>query len=246
MVSVSDYVVLSRAAADRTSCRSQLVGHPDVALTIAINGYDDGASTGEVRRFLGDSLGPSDFRKNASRVARERHRVPTASIETARHAAAGSRVRATRRCRRSKASRVAGGPQMRQRVDAVRRELEHRAVRSNSPTARSATWSSPARYLLAAAASTTRSTTTARCSDLPPGLIENVTDGTNAFLVALERDRGVLVSEEEIVDAKQQNRISDIFLIDRPLSEDDRDGAGAPVARAVRRHGSKTARSRCR
>ena len=36
---------------------------------MAINGYDDGASTGEVRRFLGDSLGPSDFRKNASRLA---------------------------------------------------------------------------------------------------------------------------------------------------------------------------------
>jgi 2-phospho-L-lactate transferase/gluconeogenesis factor (CofD/UPF0052 family) len=48
----------------------QLVGHPDVTLTIAINGYDDGASTGEVRRFLGDSLGPSDFRKNASHLAK--------------------------------------------------------------------------------------------------------------------------------------------------------------------------------
>ena len=42
---------------------------PGVALTLAINGYDDGASTGEVRRFLGDALGPSDFRKNASRLA---------------------------------------------------------------------------------------------------------------------------------------------------------------------------------
>ena len=42
-----------------------------VQLTVAINGYDDGASTGEVRRFLGDALGPSDFRKNASRLATE-------------------------------------------------------------------------------------------------------------------------------------------------------------------------------
>ena len=59
----------------------QLVGQPDVALTIAINGYDDGASTGEVRRFLGDSLGPSDFRKNASRVARETRSCPEGIIE---------------------------------------------------------------------------------------------------------------------------------------------------------------------
>ena len=41
----------------------QLINNPDIALTVAINGYDDGLSTGEVRRFLGDSLGPSDFRK---------------------------------------------------------------------------------------------------------------------------------------------------------------------------------------
>src|SRR3954447_1542528 len=46
-----------------------LVRMPGVDLTLAINGYDDGASTGEVRRFLGDALGPSDFRKNASRLA---------------------------------------------------------------------------------------------------------------------------------------------------------------------------------
>ena len=56
----------SQAAADQVSCPASSSSRPDVALTIAINGYDDGASTGEVRRFLGDSLGPSDFRKNAS------------------------------------------------------------------------------------------------------------------------------------------------------------------------------------
>ena len=44
--------------------------YPGIDLTVAVNGYDDGASTGEVRRFLGDSLGPSDFRKNAVRLSR--------------------------------------------------------------------------------------------------------------------------------------------------------------------------------
>ena len=53
----------------------QLVKDPRIELTLAINGYDDGASTGEVRRFLGDSLGPSDFRKNASRLALDLGRV---------------------------------------------------------------------------------------------------------------------------------------------------------------------------
>ncbi len=52
-----------------------------VELTVAINGYDDGASTGEVRRFLGDALGPSDFRKNASRFARLRGTCPPGVID---------------------------------------------------------------------------------------------------------------------------------------------------------------------
>src|SRR5262249_56063373 len=59
----------------------QLLKDPHIQLTLAINGYDDGASTGEVRRFLGDSLGPSDFRKNASRLALELGTCPPALVE---------------------------------------------------------------------------------------------------------------------------------------------------------------------
>src|SRR5205823_10177511 len=59
----------------------QLLKDPHIQLTLAINGYDDGASTGEVRRFLGDSLGPSDFRKNASRLATELRTCSAGLIE---------------------------------------------------------------------------------------------------------------------------------------------------------------------
>src|SRR6476659_163735 len=57
----------------------ELITHPGISLTLAINGYDDGMSTGEVRRFLGDALGPSDFRKNASHLAQA---LRTCSVET--------------------------------------------------------------------------------------------------------------------------------------------------------------------
>ena len=62
-------VVLFSGGRGSGALTRQLLSDPRVDLTIAINGYDDGASTGEVRRLLGDSLGPSDFRKNASRMA---------------------------------------------------------------------------------------------------------------------------------------------------------------------------------
>jgi len=64
-------VVLFSGGRGSGALATTLIRTPGVVLTIAINGYDDGASTGEVRRFLGDALGPSDFRKNASRLASE-------------------------------------------------------------------------------------------------------------------------------------------------------------------------------
>ena len=74
-------VVLFSGGRGSGALTEQLVTNPGIALTVVINGYDDGASTGEVRRFLGDALGPSDFRKNASRLARLLRSCPPALIE---------------------------------------------------------------------------------------------------------------------------------------------------------------------
>ena len=52
---------------------------------------------------------------------------------------------------------------------------------------------------------------------LPVGLIDNVTDGTNAHLVALDVDGQVLGREADIVDANRQNRIREIFLLPAAL-----------------------------
>jgi len=198
----------------------QLIGHPDVALTIAINGYDDGASTGEVRRFLGDSLGPSDFRKNASRVARELHSCPDGIIDVLD-------TRLPDPCSAEDALRAlegvaaAGGPQVRRRVEAVKGELQSGRPFEFSDCAIGNLVFAGC-YLVCGRRFNDAVDDYCALLGLPPGLVDNVTDGTNAFLVALERDRGVLVSEAEIVDAKLKNRISDVFLIDRPLSEADR------------------------
>jgi len=218
----------------------QLIGHPDVALTIAINGYDDGASTGEVRRFLGDSLGPSDFRKNASRVARETRSCQAGIIESldTRLPTPCSREDALQALERVA---LAGGPQMRQRIDAVRRELESGRDFEFSDCAIGNLVFAGC-YLHCGRRFNDAVDDYCALLGLPAGLVENVSDGTNAFLVALERDRGLLVSEAEIVDGKQQNRISDVFLIDRALSEDDR----AALARLSREECAKWLEDRSR
>ena len=38
----------------------------NIDLTLLINAYDDGKSTGEIRKRISGLLGPSDFRKNLS------------------------------------------------------------------------------------------------------------------------------------------------------------------------------------
>lgn len=47
---------------------SALTQTESVELTLLVNGYDDGKSTGLVRRLIPGMLGPSDFRKNLSNV----------------------------------------------------------------------------------------------------------------------------------------------------------------------------------
>lgn len=49
-----------------------LLRYPDIELTLLVNTYDDGLSTGLLRRFIPGMLGPSDVRKNVSRFLAER------------------------------------------------------------------------------------------------------------------------------------------------------------------------------
>lgn len=49
-----------------------LLKYPDIELTLLVNTYDDGLSTGLLRRFIPGMLGPSDVRKNISRFLKVR------------------------------------------------------------------------------------------------------------------------------------------------------------------------------
>jgi 2-phospho-L-lactate transferase/gluconeogenesis factor (CofD/UPF0052 family) len=209
-----------------------LVSNPRVDLTIAINGYDDGASTGEVRRFLGDSLGPSDFRKNASRLARELNTAPPALVDlldqrlddTLTHSAAGDLVgvlegTATRdqRFAALEALAVSLPGRVRASVAARMRRFASELAASGKPF--DFADCSVGNLVFAGAFLLHGRLFNAAVDDychllgLPAGLIENVTDGTDAYLVAVDAAGRLLGSEEEIVDAKRHNRIHDIFLL---------------------------------
>jgi 2-phospho-L-lactate transferase/gluconeogenesis factor (CofD/UPF0052 family) len=195
----------------------QLVGRPGVSLTVAINGYDDGASTGEVRRFLGDSLGPSDFRKNASRLAAE---LKTCAPELI--ALLDSRLPETI----EPADAIKRLAAIASEYEPIRDWLaafveEHR--RTEYPFAFAdcsiGNLVFAGAYLRAGRHFNQAVDDYAALLGLRSGLVENVTAGENAYLVALD-DRGrLLKSEAEIAGAPAATRIREIFLIREPVSE---------------------------
>ncbi|MGH8064818.1 MAG: 2-phospho-L-lactate transferase CofD family protein [Candidatus Entotheonellia bacterium] len=221
----------------------ELINNPQILLTIAINGYDDGASTGEVRRFLGDSLGPSDYRKNASRLASELQSCRPGLIDLfdfrfpidCSHEEAIASFRLI--CGQS--ATVPSGVQDKLRallsdidapsLEALARKLglfESELKRRGG--AFSFSDCSLGNLVFAGCFLEMGRDFNAAMADycsllnLPNGLIENVTDGANAYLIAIDCDNRMLGSEAEIVDANRRNHIQDIHLIDRPLTEAER------------------------
>ena len=208
-------VVFSGGRGSGTVVR-QLVSRPGVSLTIAINGYDDGASTGEVRRFLGDSLGPSDFRKNASRLARELKSAPADLID-----AFDSRLPATDTpevALERLAELVRSHPAVGRFVTAFTVEYQRSgAFRFGDASLGNIVFAGA--YLAAGRDFNRAVDDYCVLLGLPPGLVENVTDGRNAHLVALDASGRLLRTEEAIVDGRRQNTIDCIFLVDRVPSE---------------------------
>ena len=61
-------VVLFSGGSGTHSITEAVLRHPQIRLRILINAYDDGHSTGRLRKFIPGMLGPSDVRKNISRL----------------------------------------------------------------------------------------------------------------------------------------------------------------------------------
>ncbi|MFV1988936.1 MAG: 2-phospho-L-lactate transferase CofD family protein, partial [Gemmatimonadota bacterium] len=206
----------------------QLVNHPNARLTLLVNGYDDGKSTGEIRRFLGDALGPSDFRKNVHFLAREMDTVREESLEQLDH-------RLPDGSGPGEVARLAAGltwPAAAEYLGRFIQEVEtsERPFSFSDCSVGNVVFGGC--YL---AADRDFNQAVARYCELlgiPDGLIENVTDGSNALLVGLTEDGDLLPGEAEIVEADAPQRIREIHLVDRRLTEDEIDdvrasGAGA-------------------
>jgi 2-phospho-L-lactate transferase/gluconeogenesis factor (CofD/UPF0052 family) len=226
-------VVLFSGGRGSGALTTALVAMPGVDLTLAINGYDDGASTGEVRRALGDSLGPSDFRKNAARLAAALGTCPGALVRLLdRRLPDGSTpadvaaLVTDLACGNPGDFELGSIPastrgRLGQCLRAFLDELDRtrRPFRFDDCAVGNLVFAGA--YLRAGRRFNDAVDDYASLVGVRPGVIENVTDGTNAFLVAIDRDGRVLGSEAEIVDATGRNAIDEIFLVGRSLAAEE-------------------------
>jgi 2-phospho-L-lactate transferase/gluconeogenesis factor (CofD/UPF0052 family) len=224
-------VVLFSGGRGSGALTRQLVKLPNIALTIAINGYDDGASTGEIRRFLGDALGPSDFRKNASRIASELGTCPPALIELLdRRLPDGATLPDLTALASESAAAFPGAAERLRRFIG---ELEHGDRPFSLADCSVGNLVFAGAYLLRARDFNETVDDYCALVGLPAGLIENVTDGENAWLVGVDDGGQLLATEEAIVASGHTGHVRDIFLLGRPLGPIDLSVCAADPDRAA-------------
>ena len=234
-------VALFSGGRGSTVLSKRLIREPNISLTVLVNGYDDGKSTGEVRRYLGDSLGPSDFRKNASRFAKELNSCEPELIKLLdfRLPLDMSISDGEATIRAMAKSKIAD-------IDPDVNSLKQICLGlSNTIVAQVGE-----RLQQFLSVYNTGSFTFSDCAignmvfagchlqeerdfnravenynsllGLPSDLIINVTGGENLYLVALDKQAHFLGSEEDIVDSAKKNQIEEIYLLNTVFGVDER------------------------
>ncbi|MGW2220099.1 2-phospho-L-lactate transferase CofD family protein [Nonomuraea sp. NPDC001684] len=203
-----------------------LLRTPGTSLSLLVNGYDNGLSTGALRRWLPGMLGPSDFRKNLllhldpgdPRHTLLERRLPPGATPADLDALIGD-VAATgpaeaARELRVVADRLAARPGGLDLADCALGNLVFAGA-----------------YLRLGEDFNAAVRACARTFGSPVRLL-NVTGGENAFLVALKQDGRVLADEADIVAPQDGVAITGLFLLREPLSAADRGAlAGRPAER---------------
>lgn len=235
-------VVLFSGGRGSSALAKQLIVQENIQLTLLVNGYDDGLSTGEVRRFLGDSLGPSDFRKNATRMALTLQscsqglidildlRFPVEIDDKLVKAVLDSLANKKSRYKHEFMSKVADKYKLldkaaisllAERMLAFCNEVERTGKVFDYSDCSLGNLVFAGSFLLCERDFNRAVKDYSVLLGLPEELILNVTRGENSFLVATNRDGEFLASEADIVDANKRNHIQEFHLIDAPLSEQE-------------------------
>ena len=252
-------VVLFSGGRGGGSVLSGLLRLPDVRVTVIVNGYDNGLSTGALRDYIPGMLGPSDFRKNLVH-----HLDPDDAREGALLEVLGHRlpeeadVGALRGClhdlehpeshdpdrpwcrvdRLDQADRAWLGGSLRQFLayhSATDEDFDFGDC-SIANIALAGTYLARGRDFNAALAEFSEAFGF-------PGTLLNVSQGEPAHLVAVKEDGEVLFDEADIVEVQSPSPITDIHLLDHDPSDHDRQDLAHSSPRERREWLERTSRT---
>lgn len=246
-------VALFSGGGGTQSITEALLGHPQISLKILINAYDDGHSTGRLRRFIPGMLGPSDVRKNLNRLmpTQERSQAALKRVSDYRLPVGIPRDDAVGMIRQILRGEFASLPAPlaasfeRLTVGQVRQlslylwnflmyfdEQEQRERDFQFSDCAFGNLLFAGCYLQEKRDFNAAIAAFSRFFEVPAGTLLNITEGENLFLIARKENGWVLRSEAEIVAAQDASRIAELFLID----EDAQTGAaGIETYRAQHR-----------
>jgi 2-phospho-L-lactate transferase/gluconeogenesis factor (CofD/UPF0052 family) len=231
-------VVLFSGGTGTHSITEAFLKHPQISLTILINAYDDGHSTGRLRKFIPGMLGPSDVRKNIGRLMPHRdrcHRALQALSGYRLPKGIASETALPVLDALASANTAALWPD-------IRAEFEHLSVRQASRVAEFCR--TFLHYVRRRDAEGTRFDfddcalgniffagcflgcdrdfnrsvlAFSRFYDVEAALL-NITRGENLFLTAVKEDGAVLRREADIVSAQKSDaRIAGLYLLEEPI-----------------------------
>ncbi|MFG1948123.1 2-phospho-L-lactate transferase CofD family protein [Nonomuraea sp. NPDC048826] len=205
-----------------------LLRTPGVDLTLVINGYDNGRSTGALRRYLPGMLGPSDFRKNL--LIHLDDRDPLRSVLERRLAAGTTPAELTDLAGLPPGVRAA----VARDLDVFLRRFDSRSCGFDLTDCALGNLVFAGAYLRLGEDFNAAVRACARTFGSPAALV-NVTNGENAFLVALKQDGRLLADEADIVAPQDAAAITDLFLLREPVTPELRAQlAGGPAEEARR------------
>jgi 2-phospho-L-lactate transferase/gluconeogenesis factor (CofD/UPF0052 family) len=240
-------VVLFCGGRGSSNLIKELIDASHVTLTLIVNAYDDGLSTGEIRRLIPGMLGPSDFRKNLSLLlipASKNHLVFSKILEhrlkfdrpSSKSIQSGNRLKKLSKAEilievDSELSALASLISSQQRKIIV--GLMNTFLNRINEESKSFTEAEILRLndyaignLLLAGAYIQHGNSFSKANDFLCSIFDigarilNVSD-ENRYLVALTQQSELVRNEAQIVAGKFSGKIADIYLIPSPLTESD-------------------------
>jgi 2-phospho-L-lactate transferase/gluconeogenesis factor (CofD/UPF0052 family) len=228
-------LVLFSGGSGTQSITEALLKHPQISLRILINSYDDGHSTGRLRRFIPGMLGPSDVRKNINRLmpVAEHCQLALRSISDHRLPVGISREKALEFIECCVAGPFDRMPEkLAQEFDSLtvaqsRRlgSLLHTFVdflHAEERCGRTFDFTDCAIgnllfagcYLQDGRDFNRTIRAFSQFYEISPDVLLNITEGENLFLVAEKENGLVVLSEAALVAAQDSAKISELFLLD--------------------------------